>query len=123
MNSSKKFYGVVGYVDTVETRPNIYEEIAVERSYFGDVLRNVKRSEGSEHLNDNINVNNLISIVADEYAYDHFFAIRYVVWQNSKWKVTNVEVSRPRLILTIGGVYNGEKTKIEASYPNEGGGL
>lgn len=107
MNSSRKFFGTVGYVETMELRPNIYEEVKTERKYYGDVLRNVKRNENGQNLNDNINVNNLISIVADEYAYGHFFAIRYVIWQNSKWKVTNVEVSRPRLILTIGGVYNG----------------
>lgn len=107
MNSSKKFFGTVGYVETMELQPNIYKEVSTERNYYGDVLRNVRRNEGGQHLNDNINVNNLISIVADEYAYGHFFAIRYVIWQNSKWKVTNVEVSRPRLILTIGGVYNG----------------
>lgn len=107
MNSSRKFFGTVGYVETMELRPNIYEEVATERQYYGDVLRNTKRNEGGQNLNDNINVNNLISIVADEYAYGHFFAIRYVIWENSKWKVTNVEVSRPRLILTIGGVYNG----------------
>ena len=107
MNSSKKFCGTVGYVETLETRPNIYEGVTTERTYFGDILRNTKRSEGAQGLNDNINVNNLISIVADEYAYSHFFAIKYVIWENSKWKVTNVEVSRPRLILTIGGVYNG----------------
>lgn len=107
MNSSKKFFGTVGYVETQETRPNIHEEAATERQYYGDVLRNVKRTEGSQWLNDDVNVNNLISIVADEYAYGHFFAIRYVIWEGSKWKVTNVEVSRPRLILTLGGVYNG----------------
>lgn len=107
MNSSRKFFGTVGYVETMELRPNIYEEVTTERQYYGDVLRNTKRNEGGQNLNDNINVNNLISIVADEYAYGHFFAIRYVIWENSKWKVTNVEVSRPRLILTIGGVYNG----------------
>lgn len=107
MNSSKKFFGTVGYVETLELRPNIYEPVTTERQYYGDVLRNTKRTEASQWLNDDITVNNLISIVADEYAYGHFFAIKYVVWQNSKWKVTNVEVSRPRLILTLGGVYNG----------------
>lgn len=107
MNSSKKFFGVVGYVCTEERRPNIHEDVVIEREYYGDVLRNTKRTENGQHLNDDITVNNQISIIADEYAYDHFFAISYVVWQGSKWKVRSVDVSRPRLILTIGGVYNG----------------
>lgn len=101
-----KFYGPIGYSETVETKPGVYEEQIVERNYYGDVIRNSKRWENSEHLNDNININNTISVVADAYAYEHFFAIRYVKWMGASWKVSSVEVERPRLILTIGGVYN-----------------
>lgn len=103
-----KFYGIVGYVATEETSPGVWEEVQTERDYTGDVLRNTRRWESSGHLNDDLNVNNSISIVADAFAYQHFFAIRYVKWMGASWKVTNVEVQRPRLLLTIGGVYNGE---------------
>lgn len=102
-----KFYGAVGYVELVETAKGVFDERITERKYYGDVIRNTHRWEKSEHLNDNLNVNNVISIAADAYANLHFFAIRYVEWMGAKWKVTNVEVQRPRLILTIGGVYNG----------------
>ncbi len=101
-----KFYGVIGYAETKETAPGVWREAITERSYYGDVIRNTRRWEGSEHLNDDLNINNLISIVADAYANENFFAIRYITWMGSKWKVTNVEVQRPRLILTIGGLYN-----------------
>lgn len=103
-----KFYGVVGYVDTQETAPGVYTEVATERKYYGDVLKNVKRYVSSEYLNDNLTVNNSISIMADAYAYDNFFAIRYVNWMGANWKVTDVEVQRPRLILSLGEVYNGK---------------
>lgn len=102
-----RFHGVVGYAETVETVPGVSSEVTKERTYYGDVIRNTRRWESGQNLNDNLNVNNSISIVADAYAYDHFFNIRYVRWMGSLWKVTNVEVQRPRLILTIGGVYNG----------------
>ena len=105
-----KFYGVVGYAETKETSPGVWEEVVSERKYAGDVIRNARRWENGEHLNDDLNVNNMISIVADAYAQQHFFAIRYVEWMGALWKVTNVEVQRPRLILTIGGMYNGRKT-------------
>ena len=105
-----KFYGVIGYAETVEIRPGVYEEQITERKYYGDITRNTKRSESNEHLIDNLNVNNVISVMADAYADLHFFAIRYVEWAGIKWKVTTVEVQRPRLILTIGGVYNGPET-------------
>lgn len=102
-----KFFGVIGFVNSEETKPDVYEEVATERSYYGDVTKNYKKWEASENLNDNININNSISIVADPFLYEHFFAIRYVEWMGTKWKVNNVEIQYPRLILSVGGVYNG----------------
>lgn len=102
-----KYYGVVGYAETVETRPGVWEEQITERAYYGDVIRNVKRSENSENLNDNINISNSLSIVADPFAYQNFHAIRYATFMGTKWKVSSVEVQYPRLILSIGGEYVG----------------
>lgn len=103
-----KFYGVIGYAETQETRPSIWEETVIERPYYGDIIRNARRLESGESVNDDITINNSISIVADPYAREHFFAMRYVKWMGTAWKVTNVEVQSPRLLLTIGGVYNGQ---------------
>lgn len=104
-----KFYGKVGYAELVETSYQVWEEKIVEHSYYGDVTRMTRKLETSSGVNDNININNLISIVADAYAWDHIFAMRYVWWMGERWKITNVEVQRPRLILTIGGLYNGDQ--------------
>ena len=101
-----KFYGPVGFADTVETEPGIYEERIIERSYYGDTGRNARRLDNSGGVNDNVNVNNQISIVADPYANQNFFQMRYVKFMGTAWKITNVEVQYPRLVLTIGGVYN-----------------
>ena len=102
-----KFYGVIGYADTVETDPGVWEEQITKRSYYGDLIRNTRRLESSGNLNDNINVSNEISIVADPFAIQNFHAMRYVEFQGAKWKITSVEVRHPRLILSVGGVYNG----------------
>lgn len=102
-----KFYGPIGYAESVEVRPGIFKEVITEHNHSGDVIRNARRLESGDVINDKISLNNSISIVADAYAYEHFFAIRYVKWMGALWKVTNVEVQSPRLILTIGGVYNG----------------
>ena len=104
-----KFYGPIGFVETVETNPSVWEERIIERSYYGDVLRNSRRWQSSENLNDNLEINNQISIVADAYANKTFHAMRYIVWQGVAWKINYVEVRHPRLLLTIGGVYNGER--------------
>ena len=102
-----KFCGIIGYIETVEVKPGIWEEKVVERKYYGDLTRNTSRFQSSGGVNDDINVSNNISIIADPYANENFHHMRYVEFMGSKWKITNVEVNYPRLILTIGGVYNG----------------
>lgn len=105
-----KYFGMVGYSETKETRPGIWEEAITEREYFGDVISFVPRWEsGGQQLNDNLDVTNKISIVADLFACRNFHMMRYVTWMGAKWKVTNVEVQYPRLILTTGGVYREEE--------------
>lgn len=101
-----KFYGVIGYGETKETKPGVWSESITEKNYYGDVLQFNRKWETSENLNDNLNINNKISIVADPFAYENFHSIRYIKWMGSKWKITNIEVQYPRLVLTIGGVYN-----------------
>lgn len=102
-----KFFGKVGFAIGQETSPGVWTDQIKERSYRGDITKMARRLDGSEYLNDNITVNNSISIVADGFANENFFAIRYVQWAGTRWKVSNVEVQRPRLILTLGEVYNG----------------
>lgn len=101
-----KFYGTVGYVVTSEITPGVWKETKIERQYYGDIVRNVGLRQTSDKVNDNINISNEISIVADPYANQNFHAMRYVEFMGSKWKITKVEVQYPRLILTCGGVYN-----------------
>lgn len=103
-----KFYGKIGYASTVETKPGVYEEQIVERSYYGDLIRNTRRLQSADQVNNDINISNEISIVADPYATNNFHTMRYAVFMGTKWKISNVEVSYPRLILTLGGVYNGQ---------------
>lgn len=100
-----KWYGEIGFAETVETRPGVWEEQITKHNYYGDVIRNTRRLQ-TANLNDDINVSNEISVLADPYAYQNFHSIRYLEFMGSKWKVTNVEVQYPRLILSLGGVYN-----------------
>lgn len=104
-----KWYGEVGYAETVETKPGVWTEQITKRNYYGDLIRNTRRLQSTNQLNDNIDVGNEISIIADPFAYQHFHAMRYVEFMGAKWKITSVEVQHPRLILTIGGLYNGEQ--------------
>lgn len=102
-----KFYGAIGYAKTVETMPGVWTEQITERNYYGDVIRNSRRLQSSDKVNDDININNQISIVADPYAINNFHSMRYAEFMGAKWKISDVEVQYPRLLLTLGGLYNG----------------
>ena len=112
----------MGYAVRRETSPGVHQDIIDERTYSGDVLRAQSNSREGSGLNNNLSSSNRISIVADPYAYEQAHKIRYVVWRGTKWQVTSVEDGqRPRLILTLGGVYNdqqGEASGISQN-PNE----
>lgn len=104
-----KFFGKIGYGISMQTAPGVWEDVIIEYPYFGDVLRNSRGLREGEKVNNDLTVGNSITIVADAYANEHFFAIRYVEWAGTLWIVDDVVVESPRLILKLGGVYNGPK--------------
>lgn len=104
-----KYCGRIGYAeDLIETSPGVWESKIIERTYFGDIPKNNQQLENSE-INSDVVCNNVISIVADAYAYEHISAMRYITWMKTKWVVSNVAVMRPRLNITLGGVYHGKE--------------
>ena len=102
-----KYYGQIGFAESVESSPGVHVDKIVERNYYGELVRNSRRLQSANQLNDNINISNEISIVADPYADKNFHMMRYIEFMGTKWKISNVEVQPPRLILTAGGVWNG----------------
>lgn len=105
-----KWHGKIGYAKMVETSPGVVEEKIITYDYRGNLTRNTRRLQGSNELNDDIVVANEISIVADPFARENFHDIRYVEFMGTNWKVSNVEVHYPELILTLGGKYNERKS-------------
>lgn len=108
-----KFHGKIGYGESVESPAGsgVWVDDIVEYEYYGDVVRNTRKLQEGEYLNNDLTVGNSISIVADAYAREHFFAIRYVEWAGALWTVSEVEVQSPRLLLRLGGVYNGPRAE------------
>jgi hypothetical protein len=102
-----RFFGAVGFATPVEKAPGVWEDVVVENEYYGDIIRNTRQLQNDSRVLPNLAVNNSISILADPYAAEHFFAMRYVRWAGTLWTVTDVEVRSPRLILRLGEVYNG----------------
>jgi len=110
-----RFHGAVGYATSEETAPGVWEDVITEYKYYGDVVRNIRKLQDGTDLNSDISVNNSISIVADEYARGNFYAIRYVEWAGVLWKVNTITEQSPRLILELGGVYNGATPRTTSS--------
>lgn len=104
-----KFFGKVGYGQSVDRQNGVWEDEITEKKYYGDVVHVSRRLQEAQAVNSDLTVGNSISIVADAYAIQNFFAIRYVEWAGTLWTVTNVEVQSPRLLLWLGGVYNGPR--------------
>lgn len=102
-----RFSGVIGFGKSVKKSPGTWDDEITEKKYSGEIIRNVQAFQEGEGVNDDISLGNSISILADDYAIKNLQFIKYAGWDGALWKVTNVEIRRPRLILSLGGVYNG----------------
>lgn len=102
-----KWAGKIGFAVPKETTPGVWKDEIVQRTYYGDMIRNTRRLQSSGNLNDNLVIANELSIIADPYANENFHAIRYAEFMGTKWKISGVQIQFPRLILELGEVYNG----------------
>jgi hypothetical protein len=106
-----RFSGTVGFTHQVTDAPGVVKDVMIERPYRGDVIvfsRRLEQAGGAyPTLNDDVLIGNSISIVGDAFASENFMSMRYVYWQGFNWKITNVDVRRPRLVLTLGGQWDG----------------
>lgn len=103
-----KFYGEIGFAVDVEIEPGIWESQPTKRKYYCEMTRNTSKFTTSGGVNKNADVSLEVSILGDPFANENFYWMRYIEFRGAKWEITNVEVKHPRLILTIGGVYNGQ---------------
>lgn len=111
-----KFFGIIGYAETKEIDPGIWDDIVTERKYYGDVVRDTRKLEEGVSLNNDISIGNSFSIMADDYAMENFYAMRFLEWRGSLWMISNIEMKAPRLLLRVGGLYNGPRATIEVPH-------
>lgn len=103
-----KWFGRIGYVIERETKPGVWREETDIRSYYGDIIQMNRRTDSSEYLNDNINISNRFSIIADPFAIQNSQYMKFLEFMDVNWKITSVEMQYPRLIISVGGIYNGK---------------
>lgn len=107
---TNRYSGLIGFLEeNVEVEPDVYGEAIVEHHYYGEVRRNTQRYSINDSINGTISIDNEISIIADPYATNNIANMRYITWMGKKWIIKTVQVNAPRLILSIGGLYNGEQ--------------
>lgn len=102
-----KWFGKIGFEEQVESAPGVWTPNIIERDYYGDVIRNARRLQTADQVNDDITISNEISIVADPYAMNSFHSMKWVEWMGAKWKAVSVDVQYPRLTISLGEVWNG----------------
>lgn len=103
-----KFHGMIGFAVQKETRPGVWIDDITEHECSGDFIRFSRSTQSSQNVNENLTLSNQVSIIMDPYVNENLFAMRYITYMGAKWKVTSIEVQYPRLLLSIGGVWNGE---------------
>lgn len=118
-----KYYGNIGFATLTETSPGIWEDVIEERPYKGDILRGGRRWDNSGNVNDNFSVTNVFSIISDAFLYSHVPEMRYLIYLGTPFKITSVEIERPRVTINVGGVYaieNGTSSSSESPSGNTG---
>lgn len=104
-----KFYGKIGFIETVEIRPGVWSQAVIEKTCVGDILsQSSKWNQNQESTNGDVNISNRLSIILTPYVRNRIHTIRYIKFMGGYWNVDNIEIQPPRLILSVGGVYNGE---------------
>lgn len=102
-----KWFGKIGYAFTGKIEPGVFGDKITERSYYGDMTSDRYKRQNTSNVNDDLVLSNVISILADPFAEKNYSHMAYVEIMDTKWKIANVEIQYPRLILTVGGVWNG----------------
>lgn len=103
-----RFSGVIGFGESVlDTNTGVSEDVITERHYYGNIVQDILKVQEANEIHNGLRFQNLISIVADAYVREHITAMRYIKWQGVLWVISSFDVQHPRLILRLGGEYNG----------------
>lgn len=103
-----KFSGLVGYVTTEQTTPGVWLPVETPKRMRGDIIRQSSSRQNDDKVNSDVSLNHRISLVGDAYSFGNYYNIRWIEVDGLKWEVTGIEIQRPRIIVTLGGPYNGQ---------------
>lgn len=90
----------------VETSPGIFEQLIEDVEVVGNLLSLGFRWP-EVGMQDSLSAKHILSIITPEDESVDFNEVVYVEWNGRKWNVNSIEYKRPRINLTLGGLYNG----------------
>lgn len=103
-----KFSGKIGFSleaeDAAET--GIWSQQITEKHCYGDIMNDTRKWNDNSKVNEDLNISNKFSVVANKFAIENIGYMLYVKWHGFKWKIITAEISGPRIILYVGGLYN-----------------
>lgn len=111
-----KYSGKLGLVyPDAETAPGIWAPEKVEEvSVKGDTLNLSKSySPSSQSINDDLTLSKRVSIIASSDLIADTASMRYLTYLGQRWKIVEIDFQRPRLIFTLGGIWNGRIPDIQ----------
>lgn len=113
-----KFSGKLGivtdYQESVD-EPGVYNPVYEVVNVAGDVLHQYQKNDAGEKINDDISFSHRFSFLASQRILSMItgaktdvngITLAYLEYYGIKLKITNIEISMPRIIITVGGRYN-----------------
>lgn len=105
-----KVSGEIGYAKSIETTPGVYDDQITRKPFSGDLIQDTRKWESDQKVNDNLVLGNRVSILASSFARANLDFMKFVKIGESYWEISNIQIQYPRLFLTLGSVYNGNKS-------------
>lgn len=103
-----KYVGNIGFLSSnTEVTGGIATQPIISKRYFGEIITTSSRLQTQDKINPDVTINNSIAILLDGYLNNNLSNIVYVEFLNKKWSVSSIELRHPRVILSLGGLYNG----------------
>ena len=110
-----RYCGEIGFSTSKKVAPGVYEDEITERKYYGDVTKDFRKNENSDKVVRDVDIRNIFSVVADPFAFENLSFIKYIKYLGIAWNVESVEVQYPRLIISVGGKWNGPGPNVTSS--------
>jgi hypothetical protein len=102
-----RYWGVIGINrGPVQTSPGILTPKIEEVQVSGE-MRQERLNWPQAGMREGLSARHVLSVITPEDSDIDFTEAVYISWQGRKWSVTSIQYKRPRVELSLGGIYSG----------------